>query len=154
GHAPPGVLTTLQTYVFHLRRALDPQRAPGAPARVVIRRDPGYMLQVVSESVDSLVFESALAAGRAAYADRDFARAAEILRSASGLWRGDALADLADYQFARAEGSRLDDLRLMALETRIDAELALGRHSLVAVELDALIEANPLRERFCEQLIL
>ena len=81
-------------------------------------------------------------------------RAAEKLREALALWRGPPLADLAYEPFAQAEIARLEELRLAALEQRIDAELAIGRHAELAGELEALVAEHPLRERLRGQLML
>ncbi len=81
-------------------------------------------------------------------------RAVELLTEALGLWRGAPLADLPYAAFAQAPVVRLEELRLAALELRIDAELALGRHRRLAGELQALVAEHPLRERLCGQLML
>ena len=81
-------------------------------------------------------------------------QAAELLREALGLWRGDALADLADEPFAHAAIERLEEIRLAAVERRIDAELAIGRHAELVGELQELVDAHPLGERFRAQLML
>ena len=94
---------------------------------------------------------SACSARRAA---RTPERRAALLAEALALWRGPALADLDDEQFARLEAARLDELRVVALEERIDAELALGRHAALVGELEALVAAHPLRERLRGQLML
>jgi predicted ATPase/DNA-binding SARP family transcriptional activator len=153
GH-PPGSVTTLQTYVFHLRRALDPDRLPGAGGDVLVTRDRGYQLRVNREHLDAAVFEEGLAAGQAALAAGQYAEAAEGLRNALALWRGPVLADLADYAFIRPETARLEELRLAAIEDRIDADLALGRHHALTGELERLVGEYPLRERLQGQLML
>jgi YVTN family beta-propeller protein len=154
GHPPDGWVTTLQTYVFHLRRALEPDRPRGAAAAVLATRDRGYLLHVDRAHLDSAVFEQGLAAGRAALEAGDHAEAAQTLRRALGLWRGPVLANLADYAFTRPEAARLQELRLAALEVRIDADLALGRHDTLTAELDGLVREDPLRERLRGQLML
>ena len=80
--------------------------------------------------------------------------AAGALRRALGLWRGPVLADLADYAFTRPEAARLEELRLAAVEARIDADLALGRHDALTGELEQLAGEHPLRERLHGQLML
>src|SRR5690242_6550911 len=82
----------------------------------------------------------ALQAGR-------YAEAAKTLRTALDLWRSPVLADLADYAFTRPEAARLEELRLAALEARIDADLALGRHDATTSELEQLVGEHPRRER-------
>ena len=154
GHPPEGWATTLQTYVFHLRRALEPDRPRGAAGSVLVTRDRGYLLRVDRAHVDSAVFEDGFTAGRAALDAGSHAEAAETLRRALSLWRGPVLANLADYAFTRPEAARLQELRLAALEIRIDADLALGRHDALTAELDGLVREHPLRERLHGQLML
>jgi DNA-binding SARP family transcriptional activator len=84
---------------------------------------------------------------------RDRDGAADLLRQALALWRGPALAEVADEPFAHAEARRLEELRLAAVEERIDAELALGRQRELVPELESLVAANPLRERAAGQLM-
>src|SRR5215468_7635913 len=154
GHPPPGSVTTLQSYVFRLRRALEPDRLPGDAGAVLVTRDRGYLLRVNRGHLDAAVFEEAGAAGRAALEAGRYAEAAQALREALGLWRGPGLADLADYAFARPEAARLEELRLAAVEDRIDADLALGRHQALTGELERLAAEHPLRERLHGQLMV
>jgi len=154
GHPPGGWATTLQTYVFHLRRALEPGRLPGVAGGVLLTRDRGYLLRVDREHLDATRFQDTFTAGRAALQAARFAEAAETLRTALGLWRSQVLADLADYAFTRPEAARLEELRLAALEARIDADLALGRHDALTGELERLVGEHPLRERLQGQLML
>ena len=154
GDPPEEWVTSLQTYVFHLRRALEPDRARGAAGEVLVTRDRGYLLRVDREHLDAAAFQDGLTAGRAALEAGRYAEAAEGLRTALGLWRGPVLANLADYAFTRPEAARLEELRLAALEARIDADLALGRHDELTAELEQLAAAHPLRERLHGQLML
>jgi DNA-binding SARP family transcriptional activator len=154
GHPPEGWATTLQTYVFHLRRTLEPDRARGATGEVLVTRDRGYLLRVGREELDAARFQDGFTAGRAALEAGRPAEAAEMLREALGLWRSGVLADLADYAFTRPEAARLEELRLAAVEARIDADLALGRHDALTAELEQLVAAHPLRERLHGQLML
>jgi YVTN family beta-propeller protein len=154
GHPPEGWATTLQTYVFHLRRALEPGRGRGAAGGILVTRDRGYLLRVDRKQLDAAQFASGFTAGRAALEAGRCAEAAQTLRQALDLWRGGVLADLADYAFTRPEAARLEELRLAAVEARIDADLALGRHDALTAELDALAAEHPLRERLHGQLML
>ena len=154
GHPPEGWVTTLQTYVSHLRQALEPDRARGAAGAVLVTRDRGYFLRVDREHLDAAIFEDGFTAGRAALEAGRYAEAAQTLRRALELWRGPVLANLADYAFTRPEAARLEELRLAALEARIDADLALGRHDALTAELDGLVQDYPLRERLHGQLML
>jgi YVTN family beta-propeller protein len=146
GHAPEAAITTLQTYVFHLRRALEPGRPRGAAGEVLATRDRGYLLHVSRDRLDAAVFEDGVAAGLAALEAGRHAEAGERLGRALDLWRGAVLADLGDYAFIKTEAARLEELRLAALEARIRADLALGRHHMLTAELDRLVREHPLRE--------
>jgi YVTN family beta-propeller protein len=154
GDPPEEWVTSLQTYVFHLRRALEPDRARGAAGGVLVTSGRGYLLRVNRERLDAAAFQDGLTAGRAALEAGQHAESAETLRQALGLWRGPVLADLADYAFTRPEVARLEELRLAALEARIDADLALGRHDALTAELEQLAAEHPLRERLHGQLML
>ena len=154
GDPPEGWATTLQTYVFHLRRALEPDRARGDAGGVLVTRDRGYLLRVDREHLDAALFQDGFTAGRAALQAGRYAEAAETLRGALDLWRGPVLADLADYAFIQREAVRLEELRLAAVEARIDADLALGRHDALTAELEQLTADQPLRERLHGQLML
>ena len=154
GHAPEASVTTLQTYVFHLRRALEPSRPRGGAGEVLATRDRGYLLQVSRERLDAAVFEDGLTAGLAALEAGRHSEAGERLGRALGLWRGPVLADLSDYAFVRDEAARLEELRLAAWEGRIEADLALGRHDALTAELKRLVADHPLRERLHGQLML
>src|SRR6185437_11594964 len=138
GHPPEGWVTTVQIYVSHLRQALEPARARGAAGEVLVTRGRGYLLRVGRERLE---------AGR-------YEQAAGTLRQALGLWRGQVLADLADYGFIRPEAARLEELRLAATEARVDADLGLGRHDALTAELEQLAGEHPMRERLHGQLML
>jgi predicted ATPase/DNA-binding SARP family transcriptional activator len=147
GDEPPATaVTSLQVYVSRLRKLL--------PAETLLTRPPGYVLEVEPEELDVRRFERLLAEGHAALAADDAERAAIVLHQALELWRGPALAEFAFEPFAQAEIGRLEDLRLAAVEERIEADLALGRHADLIGELEALIAENPHRERLRGQLIL
>src|SRR4051812_36655416 len=130
----------LQGLVSKLRRAL------GA-ASLVATRGGGYALELPSASVDLHRFEQLVAAGRATAATGDLASALGLLGEAESLWRGGALEEFAYEEFAAAEITRITELRLTAVEERLDIELQLGRHRGVIGELEALVAAHPLRER-------
>ena len=145
---PPGFVASVQTYISHLREVLEPGRARGAAGRVVVTAPSGgYRLDLVDGSTDAEQFERLLAAGTAALECQDNAGAADLLDQALAMWRGDVLADLADFDFVAPFAARLEELRLAALESQTEATLALGRHVGAAAELDRLVTENPMRER-------
>ena len=115
---------------------------------------PGYVLRVPDERLDARRFEALLEHGRGLLALGDAQHAADALRTALSLWRGPPLADLAYEPFAQTEIRRLEELRLAALEERIEADLALGRHDALVAELETLVAENPYRERLQGQLLL
>jgi YVTN family beta-propeller protein len=154
GDPPEGWVSTVKTYVFHLRQALEPDRARGGAGGVLVTSGRGYLLRAGREQVDAARFEDGFTAGRAALDVGRPAEAAQTLRQALGLWRGPVLADLADYAFTRPEAARLEELRLAALEARIDADLALGRHDALTGDLEQLAGEHLLRERLHAQLML
>ncbi|MBW0092261.1 response regulator [Pseudonocardia sp. KRD-184] len=149
---PARAAATVQVFVSDLRRALEPDRPRGTPPGLLVTAAPGYVLR--TDAVDALAFAGLAAAGRAALDDEDAGRAADLLARAEALWRGAALADVADEPFARAEAARLEELRLGCAEDRVDAELALGRHTAVVAELEQRVGAHPMRERLRAQLML
>jgi DNA-binding SARP family transcriptional activator len=135
GERPPaGFATTIQTYVFHLRAALEPGRPRGAPGAVLVTERGGYRLCPANGAVDAAAFEQQLRTGQALLATGDHERAAAELQHALDPWRGPVLADTGDYEFVRHTAARLDELRLNAIESRIDADLALGRHAALVAE--------------------
>jgi DNA-binding SARP family transcriptional activator len=136
GHRPPkSVEASLQNCISNLRALVGRE--------LIETRPPGYLLNVDAGSVDALRFEQALAGSR----DLDPPERAAALREALALWRGPPLADLELDGDARAAISRLDELRLAALEQRIEAELALGHHDAILGEIEALAIREPARER-------
>ena len=135
------VVKRLQVYVSQLRKLL--------PALALCTRQPGYVVEVEPQRVDALRFEQLVAAARGG----DPGRASSLLEEALGLWRGPALAEF-DEPFARVEAARLEELRLVALEERIEADLALGRRGELVAELEALVAEHPHRERLRAQLML
>ncbi|MGH3719147.1 MAG: BTAD domain-containing putative transcriptional regulator [Pseudonocardiaceae bacterium] len=153
GTEPPATAAnTLQTYVSHLRRALDPDRMPRAKDGVLRTRGPGYVLAVPPEAIDAVRFERLACDGHDALFS-DPVRAAETLRAALALWRGDPLAEFGFELFAQAEIARLTDLRAAVVEDRVEADLALGRHAALCGELSRAVVEQPLRERLWSQLI-
>jgi pentatricopeptide repeat protein len=139
-----GAANALQALVSRLRRALPGVEVESHPA--------GYRLVIEPDAVDVARFERLVAAGRSALPG-DAAAAARILREALDLWRGPALLDVAGADFFRAPVARLAELRMVALEDRIEADLRLGRGGELTTELTSLVAEHPLRERLVGALM-
>ena len=148
---PKSAPHALQVYVSNLRKLLEPSRTARGAAQILVTRDPGYALLVPDENHDASRFEAHVARAEAA---GEPAEVAALLEEALALWRGPALADVADQPWAAHQVARLEGLRLDAMERRFDTELVRGRHAASVHELEAVARQHPLRERFWEQLIL
>ena len=147
GERPPATAAkTVQVFVSELRKALG----DGS----LVTRGHGYTLDIDPGQVDLDRFERLAAEGRSALESGDPQRAATRLREGLALWRGPPLGDLAYESFAQAAIGRLEEERLGALEDRIDADLALGRHAAMVGELEALVAEHPRHERVQAQLML
>ena len=140
--APKTATTSLQNSISRLRRELG--------SDVLETRAPGYVLRVAPEQIDAQRFEAQLRDARRVGAEER----RELLLRALELWRGPALADFTFEPFAQAEIRRLEELRLVAQEERIEADLELGQHGDVVGELEALVSAHPLRETLRRHLML
>jgi DNA-binding SARP family transcriptional activator len=140
--APKTATTSLQNSVSRLRKELGPD--------VLETRAPGYVLRVSPEQIDARRFEIQLHDARGVGAEKR----RELLERALSLWRGPALAEFTFEQFAQAEIRRLEELRLAALEERIEADLELGHQGDVVGELESLVRDHPLRETFRRQQML
>src|SRR5262245_38608048 len=137
GEDPPdSARSMLHVRVSEIRATLRAGR-PDRTAGIVTHRS-GYQLRVGVDEVDSRLFERLAATGRQALARSDHAGASTTLREALALWRGAPLAEIADEPFAQGAIARLEALRLQALEDRVEADLALGRHGQAVAELAAL----------------
>ena len=141
--APKTAGNALQYHVSRLRKLL-------APSQAIVTKEPGYLIRVGPDELDLLRFERLVEEAQRSPPGA----AARLLREALALWRGPALADVSQESFAHTEILRLEELRLVALERRIDAELTLGRDDELVAELDALVDEHPLRERLRAQLML
>ncbi|GGU90719.1 ATPase AAA [Actinomadura cremea] len=133
GEPPAQAVTTLQSYISNLRRLLEPERAPRAPARVLVSVAPGYALRLPDDAVDAWRFGALV---------REPDRSAEAL----ALWRGPAFAEFADAEWARAEIVRLDELRLAARERHVAGMLRAGDAAGAVPEAELLTRDAPLRE--------
>ena len=146
---PPSARVTIQNYVVRLRKAL----ADTGGSRISTQ-SRGYLIRVAAGELDADRFEAALGAARAAVRDSSWKTAAAEASAALSLWRGEPLADVDSEVLAARDVPRLAELRLQALEIRIDADLHLGRHTEVIAELQRLICDHPLRERLHGLLML
>jgi DNA-binding SARP family transcriptional activator len=143
GERPPRTaVTSLQNFLSQLRKLLGPE--------TVVTKSPGYLLQVERDRVDAFRFEQMLDHARSLEPTERSRRLSEAL----ALWRGSPLADFTFEPFAQAEIRRLEGLQASALEDRIDADLECGRQNELIGELESLVAAHPLRERFRAQLML
>jgi YVTN family beta-propeller protein len=150
GEAPPATVgKVLQNHVRQLRRALDDREGQRLQTR-----DRGYVLRVQDGELDLDRFDRLVEEGGEALARERPADAAARLREALALWRGPALADVGYEAFAQAEIARLEERHIAALEQRIDADLALGRHADLVAELEGLVAQYPSRERLRAQLMV
>ena len=147
GSPPPGAAGTLRSYVSRLRVLLRPDA-------VLAARGGGYAISVLPDQLDASRFERLAGAGRDALGRGEAVVAASRFREALGLWRGRALADVADVETLALEGARLEELRLVAVEGRVEADLGLGRHAEVTGELERLVAEHPVRERLWRLLVL
>src|SRR6056297_664054 len=144
---------SLWVVVSRLRALLEPDRPKRSDGEILRTQPPGYVLTIDPDDLDAVRFETLAAEGRALL-DVDPAGSAVLLGEALSLWRGDPLADFAYEPFAQSEINRLAELRLAALEDRIEADLRLGRsHDLVA-ELDDVVTRHPFRQRAVGQLMI
>jgi predicted ATPase/DNA-binding SARP family transcriptional activator len=147
GCPPPGAAGTLRAHVSRLRTLLRPEA-------VLLARGGGYALAAEPEQLDAARFERLAGAGREALEHDAAAAAADRFREALGLWRGRALADVDEVEPLAREAARLEELRLLATEGRIEADLALGRHAELVGELEGLVGEYPVRERLWRLLVL
>jgi predicted ATPase/DNA-binding SARP family transcriptional activator len=141
---PADAANALQSLVSRLRAAL---REGGADPAVIESSPVGYRLAIEPEAVDAIAFERTARAGARALAAGDASQAARLLRDALATWRGPALADVAEEDFAAATAARLEEARLSATLDRIEADLALGDSAAGPGELRAITTADPLAER-------
>jgi len=146
GAAPVTAVTQVQRQISDLRKALGP--------RSIETRSPGYVIRLSLEQLDLHVFERLTEEASQALARGEAHVAADLLSEALALWRGAPLADLAYDSFAQTAIERLEEIRLAAVEQRIEADLAIGRHGELAGELEQLIVEHPMRERLRAQLMV
>jgi DNA-binding SARP family transcriptional activator/tetratricopeptide (TPR) repeat protein len=154
GKPPAAAMASLRAYVSNLRRMLEPQRPPRAPATVLRTRAPGYALDSRHAEVDVRRFGELAMAGLEALARDDPQTAVRAFDAALQLWRGPPYAEVRDAAWAAPEIARLEALRLSVIEGRFTALLEQGAHPLVVTELETHVRDHPLREHGCELLAL
>lgn len=154
GAEPPrSAVTTVQTYIYHLRQLFYSARLDEPGRQLLVTRQPGYLLQIGSRQVDAEVFESLVRKGRTHLELDEPRQAALVLEEALGMWTGPALADVPLGSALTAHAVRLEERRISALELRIEADIRLGRYHDLAGELRQLVHTHPLNEWFHGQLI-
>ncbi|WP_245980169.1 AfsR/SARP family transcriptional regulator [Streptomyces diacarni] len=139
---PDDAVGAVRTFVSALRRALEPERPPRSPSRLLVTEGSGYALRAAPDDVDAWRFEQSVAS----LTDAQPAQVADRLTEALGWWRGPAYADFGDAPWARGERARLTELRLHALERRAEARIALGEAARAVPDLDAHVAEHPWRE--------
>jgi predicted ATPase/DNA-binding SARP family transcriptional activator len=148
GDVPESAHNMLHVYLSKLRSALGDERGR------LTRDGSGYRLDLEPNELDATRFTEQVIEGREALARGDAEGARSMLHKALATWRGPAFADIADESFVGPEAARLEEMRLVALELRVVADLELGRHDTVVAELGDLVDRHPLRERLWELLML
>ncbi|BCK72929.1 hypothetical protein Srufu_068820 [Streptomyces libani subsp. rufus] len=151
---PATALSTLQTYVFQLRRLLAHLLPEASPKEILTTTPNGYTFRVKPGELDLHRYEELMTDGRRAFSAGNNVEVVEKLRAAEELFQGPALADVRPGRHLEAEIVRLEEARLTVLETRLEAELALGRHHEVLSQLSGLASQHPQHESFHRQLML
>jgi SARP family transcriptional regulator, regulator of embCAB operon len=154
GAAPPlSAVTTVQTYIYHLRRFFVAEHLDPPTSRLLSTKPLGYIFHTEPEQVDAEIFERLVRQGRDLM-EQDHARqASDLLRDALEMWTGPALADVPQGDLLRGHAIHLQEQRINALELRIEADISLGRERELIPELSSLVCAHPLNEWFHGQLI-
>ncbi|MFG2044581.1 BTAD domain-containing putative transcriptional regulator [Dactylosporangium sp. NPDC048998] len=152
--APSSATGTLQAYISQLRRVLEPDRPPRTPARLLVTREPGYLLAVHGDQVDAVRFTTGVETARAHLAAGAFAEAEHALTAALGEWRGAPLADFADEEFATAVAAQLGERHDAAVEDLVEVLLTTGRNAEASAAAQNLLDRHPFRERSWGQLML
>lgn len=143
---PTSAKTTLQTYVYQLRKTLDRSYASSRGKEVLVTRPVGYVLAVPRDDVDVFRFQHLMADGRTALRRGDASRATDLLREALSLWRGPMLADVAWGPRLQGHSAYLEEQRMEALSLRIEADLATNRHREIIGELRWLVTTHRMHE--------
>ena len=150
GEPTAAATTTLRTYVARMRRVVD----GNGSAATVVTQAPGYVLRLAGEAFDVACFERLVADAGSRLGRGDAAGASSVLHEALSLWRGEAYAEFADEEWARPEAQRLEELRIVAHERLVEAELACGRAAEMIPQIESLTREHELREAFRAQLMV
>ncbi|MCA1616943.1 MAG: AfsR/SARP family transcriptional regulator [Acidobacteria bacterium] len=146
GGPPKSAKTTVQTYVYHLRKFLSPSKEPSRCNNFLATRPAGYVLEVPQDNVDVFRFQRLMAGGRNALRVGDGSGASDLLREALSLWRGPMLADVAAGPRLQGQVAFFEEQRIAALSLRIEIDLETGRHQEVIGELRWLSQTHHLNE--------
>ena len=151
--APRSAIQVVQTYILRLRQGIDQAGSPDACAgkQILTTRPGGYTLDVAAEDVDTHLFDKLARGGELALESGDYGSASRLLTMALDIWRGPALVVVRVGAQLGIEVERLNQSRLTVLESRVDADLGLGRHHQLLGELAELTARYPLHETLCER---
>jgi DNA-binding SARP family transcriptional activator len=154
GQTPPkSAITTLQTYIYHLRRMFAEEGLDNSGRELLVTRLPGYTLQVPVNGLDAEVFERLTKDGHEQLERGCPGQAAPMLRDALSLWTGPALANVSLGSELEAKAVALEEQRIHALQLRIQADMEMGRHRELIGELRLLTASYPLNEWLSSRLI-
>lgn len=153
---PASASTTVQTYVMKLRKLLDAAGGAGTGKRVLVTRSSGYSFECdeLDWHIDVVSFRRTCDTADAAYANRDFMRAAAQYADALGVWRGNAFQDVPKGSVLDIEAVHLETERLYAIERKINAEIMTNNLSTAILDLKGLLREHPLNENFCALYML
>lgn len=150
---PRSAMTTTQTYVYHLRKALRSELGVACPEDLIATTTPGYTLRIDKGHLDSHVFEKLASEGRELFQVGCFAEAADRFREALVMWRGMTLANVPLGRVLQGYVTQMEEMKVTVLEMRISADMELGRHRFLIPELVSLVAAHPFNEWMHAQLI-
>lgn len=150
---PKSAVTTVQTYIYHLRKSFVAEQLDPPGRRLIATKQPGYLFHTEPEQVDAEVFERLVRQGRDSMEEGCPRPAAAFLGQALDMWTGPALADVPQGDLLHAHAVHLEERRINALELRIQVDISLGRQHQLIPELSSLVCAHPLNEWFHGQLI-
>ncbi|MDT0566730.1 AfsR/SARP family transcriptional regulator [Streptomyces sp. DSM 3412] len=154
GDNPPrSSLTTLQTYIYHARKTLVTEALAGPEEKILLTRNPGYLIDLTGHRLDTREFEEMVKSGRRAADQGSLEAAARILGDALDMWSGPALANISTGRLLAGQRTYLEELRVRAVERRIETLKLLGNERDLIPELRALVQQYPLNEWFHAQLI-